>query len=274
LSRGGTFLFLALFIVSAVSCKEDLSRTTPQKQKLTELGSIEWIEDGGDFEAMTREEFAAAAVAVLVDLPTLPASAQAGKIMLKGSLYIADGQGTLVLESRTRLDGMKDPMQTGVAATGSAGSAAEATSLINNGLGDLKKALRDLRLLVNAGPDKWISSLDSVEPDEQILVAQLLGRDKVKKAVLALGRLLLDPREQVQDAASDALAQIGDKRAVPLLISAIKRGNLRSEVRAIEAMGKIGGEEAKAYLEMTAVGHEMEEVRTLSKSLLDDLNKR
>ena len=49
--------------------------------------------------------------------------------------------------------------------------------------------------------------------------------------------------------------------------------DLRSEVRAIEAMGRIGGEEAEAYLEMTAVGHEVPEVQALSKDLLKKMKR-
>jgi hypothetical protein len=54
----------------------------------------------------------------------------------------------------------------------------------------------------------------------------------------------------------------------------MRRRDLRSEVRAIEAMGHLGGAEAEAYLEMTAVGHEVPEVRILSKRLLQKISDR
>jgi HEAT repeat protein len=101
-----------------------------------------------------------------------------------------------------------------------------------------------------------------------------LGQRKVRAAVPAIGDLLDDPREQVVEAAAEALAEIGDEKAVPFLVKGMRRWDLRSEVRAIEAMGHIGGEEAEAYLEMTAIGHEVPEVRILSKSLLQKLSDR
>ena len=109
-------------------------------------------------------------------------------------------------------------------------------------------------------------------PDEQLFALRLLGLRKAREAVPAIGRLLEDPRIQVVEAAAEVLAEIGDERAVPFLVQGMRRRDLRSEVRAIEAMGSIGGKEAEAYLEMTAVGHEVPEVRALSKNLLKQMN--
>ena len=89
-----------------------------------------------------------------------------------------------------------------------------------------------------------------------------------------IGKLLSDPRPEVAEVAAQSLAEIGDERAVPVLIKSIERGDLRSQVRAIEAMAVIGGEEAEAYLEMTAKGHEIEEVRTLSFAALKKIRSK
>jgi hypothetical protein len=47
----------------------------------------------------------------------------------------------------------------------------------------------------------------------------------------------------------------------------------RSEVRAVEALGRIGGEEAEAYLEMVAGGHQVEEVRRIARDALQRRRK-
>jgi HEAT repeat protein len=101
-----------------------------------------------------------------------------------------------------------------------------------------------------------------------VLALSLLGAAKTRVAIPAIGLVLKDPRERVAESAADALVAIGDESAVPILIGAIRRNDVRSEVRAIEAISRIGGKEARAYLEMTAFGHENSEVRALSQNAL------
>jgi hypothetical protein len=199
----------------------------------------------------------------------VPGAGTDARIDLQGSLDTTAGEGALVLEGQVRSTAFGVPVSTTLAATGKAESAEDARALVGRGLGDLAAALTALARLAGGDHKTWIRALDSAEPDEQRLAAALLARDKVKTAVPHLGRLLADPREPVADAAADALVTIGDRSAVPIFIESIRRGDLRSEVRAIEAMGRLGGSEARAYLEMTAGGHEVEEVRRLSQRALD-----
>ena len=79
---------------------------------------------------------------------------------------------------------------------------------------------------------------------------------------------------EVAEAAAVALGDMGDESAVPVLIQSMDPRSLRSEVRAIEAMARIGGKEARAYLEMTAEGHENSEVRELSEGALQRMRKK
>jgi len=141
--------------------------------------------------------------------------------------------------------------------------------LLKKSLNDFKVAVLEFIFLVNAKPEIWIERLDSAEPDIQIFAAQLIGEKKINKAIFKLSNLLSDPKEQVAEAAADALKKIADIKSVPLIIKSIRRGDLRSEVRAIETMGHIGGDEAKAYLEMMALGHESKEVQNISLRLLE-----
>ncbi|MCP4605933.1 MAG: HEAT repeat domain-containing protein [Proteobacteria bacterium] len=197
-----------------------------------------------------------------------------GEIVLNGALEVQDANASLILDVNIRLDQLPIPLKTGIAATGKATDKEKANSLVRAGLNDLAASIKGLFKLVDAEPDRLIRALDSPEPDEQVLALKLLGIQKINKGVPEIARLLDDPRLKVAETAADTLAEIGDEQAVSLLIAAIRRGDLRSEVRAIEAMGRIGGKEAEAYLEMTAVGHEIPEVRHLSETLLSQTRNR
>ena len=166
------------------------------------------------------------------------------------------------------------PLEAGVVFSGESPDEGAAGELMGKAVEELGRSLSSQFALWGGSVEARRRALQSPEPDEQILAMRLLARDKVTSAMEAISQLLSDPREQVAEAAADALAEMGDERAVPLLIRAIDHKDLRSEVRAIEAMARIGGSEAAAYLEMTAQGHELSEVRELSGAALERLLKR
>jgi hypothetical protein len=261
---------LALFVVG---CGQEAANqaSDPSAGALT-VKLVNWTEPGTDYHAFSERGFLGFAERTLKNLP-LPPHTQS-TLYIKGGLDIVDGKGTLILEAHVNVTGVPGPIKTGIAALSIVENAATARTFVEKGVGDLRTALTGLLALVNADQDQLIRALDSAEPDEQVLACTLLGQKKVHPAVPAIGKLLDDPREQVTEAAAEALAQIGDENAVPFLIKGMRRRNLRSEVRAIEAMGRIGGQEAEAYLEMTAIGHEVPEVRILSKNLLQKLSTR
>ena len=153
-------------------------------------------------------------------------------------------------------------------------SAESTDTLIQRGLGDLEAAVSDLLHLVHAPPDRLIGALFAAEPDIQIAAASVIGARRIHEAVTSLCTLLGDPREEAAEAAADALKQTADPSDVSRIIASIERKNLRSQVRAVEVIGRIGGKEAEAYLEMIALGHPIEEVRALSTSLLKTLRER
>jgi hypothetical protein len=233
------------------------------------LDEIVWNETGSEVRYFSESELRKIAEVALGSLPN--PTAKPGKISLKGLLGKKGEEHSLVLEARIELNELSEPIEAAVAATGRVRGAREASVLVRKGLEDLAWAAKNLINLTNADAGRLIKALSSAEPDEQILALKLLGTRQAQEAVQAIGRLLGDPRFQVAETAAEALAEIGDERAVPLLIASIQHNDLRSEVRAIEAMGVIGGKEAEAYLEMTANGHEIPEVRSLSKSLLKQL---
>ncbi len=213
-----------------------------------------------------------AAAAMVARLPRLAVSASAQgapKLDVTGMWENQGGEVALSLEAKVRGTTLRVPIGVQIVATGSAGDRGAEVALVARGLGDLGQALTSMFDLYGADEAAWLRALDAAEPDEQVLALSLLGEARSRAAVPAIGAALKDPRERVAEAAADALAAIGDERAVPLLIGSIQRDDVRSEVRAIEAISRIGGKEARAYLEMTAMGDELPEVRALSQSALD-----
>ncbi|MDD5307115.1 MAG: HEAT repeat domain-containing protein [Deltaproteobacteria bacterium] len=204
-------------------------------------------------------------------LPALPDWAGEGSLHVDGNLEVEKGEGRIVLAVRLKAPGLGFPVRADVAASGPAGDDGARALLIEKGMADAGKAMTELARLLAAREAELTKALQSPEPDVQILALRLLVRVKARGAIEPVAALIGDPRAPVAEAAADALAGIGDERAVPLLIRSIRRGDLRSEVRAIEAMGRIGGTEAEAYLEMTAQGHEVPEVRAVSRGMLEKL---
>jgi hypothetical protein len=263
---------LSLLALVVAACGDDVPAAPERTPKSLEIGSVSWSAVGSAGQEISRDEFTQTARRSLADVPDPGGAARRGAI-LQGSFDTTAGEGAMVLEARIPSSAAGVPITATLVATGKAESADDARALMRKGLQDLASALRALVSLARGSTEQWLRAVDSAEPDEQRLAVELLGKHKVASAVPRLAGLLSDPREPVAEAAADALVAIGDPSAVPLLIKSIKRGDLRSEVRAIEAMGRLGGPEAEAYLEMTAGGHEVEEVRQMSARALEGLRR-
>ncbi len=185
----------------------------------------------------------------------------------------SDGNETgIFVKAWIRSEDITVPITTSLVVTGPGSDSENLKKLSARSADELVGALEGLFRIYRSDSEIWIRSLESAEPDEQVLAMRLLAEKKVVSAVPGVAELLGDPREVVAEEAADSLVKIGDESAVPLLIESIRRGDLRSEVRAIEAMGRIGGSEATAYLEMVSQGHEMPEVRRMSSDALKRLH--
>jgi len=225
-------------------------------------------------DARLCEKAAAEMMAKLPKIPLPSSSPSAPRLDVTGIWDSGGGEVLLSLEAKVRSRALRVPLGAHVAAAGRADNRQEEIALVSRGLRDLGKALSSLIALYGADEATWIRALDAAEADEQVLALSLLGVAKTRVAIPAIGLVLKDPRERVAETAADALVAIGDESAVPILIGAIGRNDVRSEVRAIEAISKIGGKEARAYLEMTALGHESPEVRALSQNALSRMSPK
>ena len=240
--------------------------------------------------APSEERFRALVTAALGEPPSLPGEVAPGELDVVAVLEpapaaeVADGRApdggarasafAIVLEARIGVCGFAEPITAGVMAVGPAGDAAKAERLIANGLADLARAVRAHVELLGADRERVVRALHSAEADEQLLAIRLLRRARDARAVDAIASLLGDPRPHVAEAAAEAVGELGDASAVPLLVGSIRRGDLRSEVRALEAIARIGGPEAEAYVEMVAGGHEIGERRRMAADLLERMRAR
>lgn len=92
---------------------------------------------------------------------------------------------------------------------------------------------------------------------------------KLKPAVPDILRVLLrDRRQRVRDLCLGALAEIRDPSAVATLTRYARLGDIRRLRKVIGVVGQIGGPEAKAFLEITADGHEDEDIKKLARETL------
>ena len=268
--RAAILHLLAITLCTHLACGEDKS---VQKVNVA-TGRISWSVTRTAGITPDRPEFQSAINDMVVRLPPFPKRPPSPSLNVNGVFDEIEGSGAIIIEAALEGSEAGVPIEAAVVVHGRIPDEKSAVDLMNKGVEELEVALRSLFRVYSGKATTWQRSLDSAEPDEQILAARLLARDRVTAAVESIGKLLGDPREHVAEAAAEALGDMGDEGAVPVLIRSMNPRALRSEVRAIEAMARIGGVEASAYLEMTAEGHENPEVRELSRSALERMRKK
>lgn len=112
---------------------------------------------------------------------------------------------------------------------------------------------------------------DEALRDEAI---RLAGERRAREAVPALLVHLKSDDNGLRDRALGALATIGDPRAVRPITESVRFRDVRELPKVIDAMSRIGGDEAKAWLELVATGHESQEMRDLAQKALGHLERR
>jgi hypothetical protein len=116
-----------------------------------------------------------------------------------------------------------------------------------------------------------LSGKDEELREEAILIT---GERHVSAAVPSLLALIKGADSAVRDRAIGALAAIGDRRAVRPLTELAHFRDLDELPKVLDALSAIGGDEARAYLELVASGHESAEVRELAKRALSHLDSK
>lgn len=91
-----------------------------------------------------------------------------------------------------------------------------------------------------------------------------------REAVPAVIERLRDPDPEVVERAVGALAQLRDPRAAPALIELARRRDPDYVANLARILGDIGGPDAQAWLLTMAAGHPDERVRVAAREALDD----
>lgn len=120
--------------------------------------------------------------------------------------------------------------------------------------------------------DKLIGfSLHHPVPSVPPMAAETLGKSGDRRAVEPLMEVLRTSREPgLLEAAAEALGRLGDVRAVSALSSLLHGGPLAARLRAVTALGKIGGGEATGVLEDVAANDPSQGVRDEARGILED----
>jgi len=131
------------------------------------------------------------------------------------------------------------------------------------------------RLKLQSGDGRAIAAaIDGTDEDLRDEAIQIAAERRVAEAVPPLVKRLKSEDHAARDAAIGALGQIGDRRAVKPLTEVARFRDLADLPKVLDALAMIGGDEARAYLEFVASGHDNEEIRELAKQALEHLDRR
>jgi hypothetical protein len=131
------------------------------------------------------------------------------------------------------------------------------------------------RVKLSAGnADAIIAAIDGSDEDLREEAMRIAGERRIKEAVPPLIKRLKGGDPALRDRAIGTLAEIGDARAVRPLTEVAKFYDINDLPKVLDALATIGGDEARAYLEFVASGHDSPEMRDLAKTALGHLDKR
>ena len=117
-------------------------------------------------------------------------------------------------------------------------------------------------------------ALAGSDPELRSLAFAVAGERRLTALVPRLIELLHAEDPALRDGAIGALAELRDPRAVKPMTELAKFGDHDMMRRIIDAIGAIGGEDARAYLQFVADGHEHPVIRDLARQALDRLDRR
>lgn len=134
-------------------------------------------------------------------------------------------------------------------------------ALLDAAVASAARALDAQARLVVADAHDVLAAMAGEHDDERILAARLAAERKLPGAGAHIAKLLGSPRQEVRDAAVGALVELRDPSAVRPLIESARSDDPEAQLRVVEALAAIGGEEAAQYLELLASGSEEPDIR-------------
>jgi hypothetical protein len=119
-----------------------------------------------------------------------------------------------------------------------------------------------------------VAAIDGADDELRVEAMRLCRERKERAAVPALLRLLKSEDADTRDGALGALAEIGDRRAVKPITELARFRDVADLPKVLDALAALGGDEARAYLEFVASGHDSPEIRDLAKRAIEHLERR
>src|SRR5262249_42368844 len=123
-------------------------------------------------------------------------------------------------------------------------------------------------------PAEVVKALDTEDPTLRTVAFAAVGDHHIAAAADKLLALLQSPDPVIRDGAMGALIALREPRAVRPIIELAKFDDLPMMRRIIDAVGAIGGDDAKSYLELVAGGHDVPEIRDLAQQALARIDAR
>jgi hypothetical protein len=137
------------------------------------------------------------------------------------------------------------------------------------------RSLAEKAALRGADAPTVIAALDSPDAAVRHVAFAAVAERHLRAAVPRLLALLLHATEpEVRDGAIGALVALREPSAVRPLIELAQFKDLDMMRRIIDAVGTIGGDDAHAYLELVASGHDVPIIRELAAQALRHLDRR
>jgi hypothetical protein len=151
---------------------------------------------------------------------------------------------------------------------------AAAREALDAALGEVVREAKALIELAALKDDAVAAQLTSSDESVQRAAVRVLARRKDARALKPLlARLETDDLTQVRETMG-LLIELGNPEAVPALINASRARDNVVQREIVFALGAIGGDEAEAYLDVVATGHDDPFVRASAEQALKELKDR
>jgi HEAT repeat protein len=273
-------LRLVLLIAALASCGRSARLPIAEVRVVdrTDSGETVWRPDGREIERMAR---------AALDDPVLRWDGRTGARRLRVEIQLmradAGAAGVLRAAVRLRLEAIDSPDEAALESSAIVERATGAGNPVDRDLvrRHLMRALRDVgrgliaqaRLLVGE-PDGLVRALSDTDPELRDAAIRIAGIRRERRAVPGLIALLGHADERVGDAAIGALVAIGDRRAVRPLCEYARPGDVGGTAKVLDAIASLGGDEARAYLELLGSGHDDPAIRSMAQEALRRMERK
>ncbi|MCB9557578.1 MAG: HEAT repeat domain-containing protein [Deltaproteobacteria bacterium] len=112
------------------------------------------------------------------------------------------------------------------------------------------------------------AALRAKDPETRAWAVEVAGFYRLRHAVPLVIERLRDKQRSVADTAIGALVAIGDRQAVKSLTALAEFRDTERLAQLIDAIGQLGGSEARGFLEFIAGGHEDADLRRMAQQAL------